>query len=100
MSTDPQRSNESYIIDAESGAETARLMYQDRLTTRVMGGIFAELPDLSTVHDILDIACGPGGWVLDVAFEYPKTNVVGIDISRTMIEYAAAQACSQGLENA
>jgi ubiquinone/menaquinone biosynthesis C-methylase UbiE len=52
------------------------------------------------MHNILDIACGPGGWVLDLAFEYPKTKVVGIDISSTMVEYARVQAWTQGLENA
>ncbi len=90
----------TYIIDPESGAEMARLMNQDRLITRGMGGIFPERDDISTMHDILDIACGPGGWVLEMAYQYPKIQIVGIDISRTMIEYARAQARSQGLENA
>ncbi len=49
---------------------------------------------------VLDVGCGPGGWVLDVAFAYPKTHVVGIDVSPIMIEYAHAQAWAQGLNNA
>jgi ubiquinone/menaquinone biosynthesis C-methylase UbiE len=56
--------------------------------------------DLSEVHDILDIACGPGSWVLDVAFEYAKKRVMGIDLSRLVIEYTRAQARVQGLDNA
>lgn len=97
--THPQDEN-TYFIDAESGAETARLLNQDRLITRHMGGIFPESLDLSNVHDILDIGCGPGGWVLDVAHTYPEINVKGIDISRTTVEYARALARVQLLDNA
>ena len=75
-------------------------MRQDRLITRGMGGLFPEREDVASMHTILDVACGPGGWVLDVAYAYPKVEVVGIDISRTMIEYARAQAQVQGLDNA
>lgn len=97
----PSNENENtYILDTSSGAEMARLMKQDRLLTEGMGGLFPERGDVSTMHDILDIACGPGGWVLDTAFAYPKTQVVGIDLNRTMVEYARAQAWSRGLENA
>jgi ubiquinone/menaquinone biosynthesis C-methylase UbiE len=101
MSTDvPPQGASSYVIDAEDAAEMARLVEQDRLLTRGMGGIFPESPHLNDMNDILDIGCGPGGWVCDVAFEYPKIQVTGIDISRTMIEYARAMASVQGLDNA
>ena len=101
MPTNQPENESSYIIDAESAAEMARLMVQDRLTTKAMGGLFSERSDnLASVHDILDIACGPGGWVLDVAHAYPEKQVVGIDISRLMMEYARAQAKVQWLENA
>jgi ubiquinone/menaquinone biosynthesis C-methylase UbiE len=100
MPTDQPQSESTYVIDAENAAEMARLMNQDRLFTKNMGGLFSEHFDLSNMHDILDIACGPGGWVLDVAHAYPKMNVVGIDISRLTIEYARAQAKVQWLNNA
>ncbi len=100
MPSDPPQNENTYILDAESGTEMARLMKQDRLITKGMGGLFPERDDISTMHDILDIACGPGAWVLDVAYRYPKIEVVGVDISRTMIEYARAQAWTQGLNNA
>lgn len=35
-----------------------------------------------------------------MAFAYPDIEVVGIDISQQMIEYARAQARVQGLDNA
>ena len=100
MPTTPPANENEYFIDAENAAEMARLMHQDRLTTKGMGGVFPERSDFSTIHDILDIACGPGGWVLDVAFEHPTINVMGIDISSIMVEYARAQAWTQGLNNA
>ncbi len=94
-----QREN-VYFIDPESATEMARLMNQGQRFTRGMGGLFSEREgDISGVSCILDIGCGPGEWVLDVAYMYPDVEVVGIDISRTMIEYATAQAHAQRLNN-
>jgi len=95
----PQPDN-TYIIDTESAAEMARLMRQDKLFTKGMGGIFPEKLDLTGVQRILDVACGPGGWVLETAFAHADIDVVGVDISQTMINYACAQAHIQHLENA
>ena len=101
MSTpvDPAQSGNIYPIDHESGAEMARLMEQDHLFTKGMRGLFAERSDLSQIHRILDVACGPGGWALEVAFAYPEKEVVAFDISETMINYARTQALAQGLQN-
>ena len=97
----PDGSHENtYAVDAESAAEMARLMRQDRLLTKGMGGIFPEKIDLSEVGRILDLACGPGGWVLETAFAYTDIDVVGVDISERMITYANAQARIQQLPNA
>ena len=98
--SDPIQGENTYFIDPESGAEMARLMDQDRLMTKGMGGLFPERFDLSTMHRLLDIGCGPGGWALEVAYAHPGIEVVGIDISLTMVEYARAQARVQGLDNA
>jgi ubiquinone/menaquinone biosynthesis C-methylase UbiE len=97
---DPPKEDNVYFNDPESGAEMARLLAQDRLITRGMGGLFSERFDLSGIHRIVDVACGPGGWALEVAYTYPEIEVVGFDISRAMIDYARAQARVQGLENA
>ncbi|HLI06466.1 MAG TPA: methyltransferase domain-containing protein [Ktedonobacteraceae bacterium] len=90
----------AYFIDAENVAEMARLAMQDRLTTKAMGGLLPEQTDLSAIHDILDIACGPGAWALDMAQAFPQMQVTGIDISRLMVEYAKAQAREKNLHNA
>lgn len=99
-SPESSESENTYVIDVESGAEMARLMDQNILITKGMGGLFPERLDISDVHHVLDIACGPGGWVLEVAFDHPEMEVVGIDISQIMIPYARAQAKVQRLDNA
>jgi len=97
---DSSQGERTYTIDAESATEMARLVNHDLLLTQSMGGLFSERADLSNIHDILDIACGPGGWVLEVARTYPEISVTGIDISQTMVEYARAYAKARGLANA
>src|SRR6266700_2334620 len=87
--TEQPQNESSYIIDAESAAEMARLVSQDRLTTKSMGGLLPEQTDLSGIHR-----------VLDMAFEHPEVQVIGIDISQTMIEYARVRLKVQKLENA
>ena len=101
MPVDQPQEENAYVMDAESATEMARLLNQERLMTRGMGGLFPErADDLIDIHDILDIGCGPGGWVLDVAYTYPDIQVTGIDISKSMIEYARAYARVQYLDNA
>ena len=97
---DSPKGQNVYFNDPESGAEMARLLAQDHIITKGMGGLFSERSDFSTIHRILDAACGPGGWAIEVAFTYPEIEVVGFDISQVMIDYANARAQVQGLDNA
>lgn len=99
MNTDSTSEN-SYVLDPENPAEMGRLINQDRFITKEMGGPFLGLPDRSELRNILDLGCGPGGWVLDVAFDCPGVEVAGIDISRIMVDYANARARTQNLPNA
>ncbi len=103
MSTpvEPPTGGNIYMNDPESGAEMGRLIDQDYLVTQCMGGPLPERAnDFAGIDRILDIGCGPGGWLLDIAFEHPEIEVVGIDISRAMTSYAQARAEVQGLSNA
>ena len=93
-------SHSLYVIDSDQATELARLIEQSKLFTRAMGGLFPEELDLSHVERVLDLACGPGDWVLDVAFDLPEAEVAGVDINRSMIDYAHARARSQGRRNA
>ena len=98
---DPPQSGNVYISDSESGAEMVRLLDQDRLITKGMGGLFPERSnDFTGIHRVLDAACGPGGWALEVAFTHQEIEVVGFDVSEAMIDYANTQARVQGLDNA
>src|SRR5579875_78129 len=89
----------TYFIDAEEAAELARLMQQDRLVTEVMGGLLPELETLPATAQVLDLACGPGGWALELAFRYPDAEVIGVDRSPSTVAYANAQARARGLSN-
>jgi ubiquinone/menaquinone biosynthesis C-methylase UbiE len=100
MSSTSSSQENPYVMDAESAAETARLLHLERLVTQEMGGSFPSQLDLSHVHTVLDLACGPGGWVLDVARSHPEMEVAGIDISETTIRYAHAQVQAQKVSNA
>jgi len=102
--TTPEQSSQyghGYIFNQESAAEKARLLLQDRLMNIAVGGLIPELKeeDLHTVHSILDIGCGPGGWALDVAKNYEHMHVVGIDNSKTMIAHAHEEERLHGLKN-
>ncbi|MHB8600117.1 MAG: class I SAM-dependent methyltransferase [Ktedonobacteraceae bacterium] len=99
-STEPTLNESTYAIDAENAAEMARLMGQDRLLTKAMAGLFPADAEPSTMNNILDIASGPGGWVLDVASANPHIAVTGVDISHLMVAYAQSQAQVRGVDNA
>jgi ubiquinone/menaquinone biosynthesis C-methylase UbiE len=98
--TELPKSTNMYIMDAENAVEIARLIEQDALFTGGMGVLFPEGFDLSKMETVLDIGCGPGSWVIDVAFTCPHMDVTGVDISKMMIDYARARAQVRRLENA
>lgn len=97
-------SNESlpnrFVIE-ESPTEIEWLRLIGPLLTEGTGGLFSEREDdLSGIHSILDIGCGPGDWALSVAAAFPEVQVTGIDVSKTVIEEAASHARVRGLKNA
>src|SRR5258707_5430453 len=83
------------VTDRNNEAEMIRLMIQDRPIPAGPGGPLAEQPDPGLFARVLDIGCGPGGWLLETAALYPHMSLVGIDISWRMIEYARGQALAQ-----
>ncbi len=95
----PASSQISYFLDAENAAEMARLTRQDRDLTVALGGVLPEIQDVSGIHAVLDIACGPGGWAFELARTQPHIRVTGFDISHLMIEYARMQGQRQGFNN-
>ncbi len=93
-----------YFIDVQSAAECARLIEQDQLV-RAHTGLFPlpvkDLFPLFGEHEyrVLDLACGPGGWALEVAHQVPSLEVIGVDNAPVMVEYATARAQSQNISN-
>ena len=78
----------TYFAEVENVAEMARLLKQARFATQGLGGPFPHGLDISAVQDVLDIACGPGEWVLAVAQASPAMRVTGVDKSEMMIQFA------------
>jgi SAM-dependent methyltransferase len=56
--------------------------------------------DITGFSRILDLACGPGEWVLEVATNYPSVDVTGIDVSQRCLSEAASHAAARRLNNA
>jgi ubiquinone/menaquinone biosynthesis C-methylase UbiE len=76
--------------------EVARLHIQDGMITRAMGGVLPEQQQPSRFQEILDIGCGTGGWLIELASAVPPPSLlVGIDVNKPMLVYAATQAEAQ-----
>lgn len=54
---------------------------------------------LDTIHTVLNVGCGLGEWLLDMAFTYPALCFDGLDHSAERLNYACAYARVQSLEN-
>jgi SAM-dependent methyltransferase len=92
-----ERPSTYFVQDRQDERELLRLTIQDRMLTASMGGVLPEQPDPTIFRRVLDVACGTGGWVIDVAQNYPSLSLFGIDISRGMIDYARQQAKAAGV---
>jgi tRNA G46 methylase TrmB len=79
------------LFSYDTATQVARLLLQDRIFSEAIGTtVFFPFQgkSLRNLRRILDIGCGPGGWVIDLARRSPRTTVIGIDSSPTMITYA------------
>lgn len=93
-----KKDNTYFIVENSNKRELARLIAQDQILTRGMGGVLPELSNISSLRGILDVGCGTGGWLCQTAQTYATVaRLVGVDISQKMVAYAQAQALSQGL---
>lgn len=80
------------VFDRNNKEEHLRLTIQDQMITTAMGGVMPEQSDPGSFHRVLDIACGTGSWSIEATKLYPAMELIGIDISKPMIEYAREQA--------
>lgn len=48
---------------------------------------------------VVDLACGPGPLLLELASLFPETRFVGVDLSETMLAHLEREVVSRGLDN-
>src|SRR5437660_169504 len=86
--TEPQREHPStYVVEDRSNEdELKRLVLQDQMVTTSMGGVLPEQPEPERFQRVLDVGCGTGGWLIEVAKAYPQISLlVGVDVSGRML---------------
>jgi ubiquinone/menaquinone biosynthesis C-methylase UbiE len=88
------------VQDRHNKQEQKRLIIQDQMITTSMGGVLPEQSDPTIFHQVLDVGCGTGGWLIEAAKVYPSIwLLVGADISSTMITFARNQAAEQRVDD-
>jgi len=88
-----------FVQDRRNKHELTRLALQDQMLTNAMGGVLPEQTDPKAFQRVLDVACGTGGWLIEMAQTYPEMSLVGIDISQRTIKYAQRQAEAHQVQN-
>ena len=84
--------NTYFVEERFSKEEYNRLMIQEQMVTKGMGGVLPEQPDSTIFGSVLDIACGPGIWLISAAQTYPNlTELIGIDINARLLANARQQ---------
>ncbi len=98
MATPEKREQPStyFVQDRSNESELSRVEVQGRMITASMGGVLPEQDDPSVFKHVLDVGCGAGDWLIEIAKTYPTASLlIGADVSRRMVEYARAQAQTQ-----
>src|SRR5579859_5913066 len=78
--------------DNTIAAEATSLQYEHRLFLREMGALIPGTIPLAEIKTVLDVACGPGSWTIDLAKAYPAMHVTGVDKKAEMVEIARRDA--------
>jgi ubiquinone/menaquinone biosynthesis C-methylase UbiE len=94
----PEYPSTYFVADRSNADELRGLQVQDELITTSMGGVLPEQSDPTVFRRVLDVGCGTGGWLIALAHSLPSSGpLVGVDASRTFVEYARAQAVAAGV---
>jgi ubiquinone/menaquinone biosynthesis C-methylase UbiE len=89
-----------FVQDKSNQDEVTRVRIQDQMITSMMGGVLPEQPDPTKFERVLDVGCGTGGWLIEVARTYPSIKrLVGVDISKRMVDYARELAKEQQVDD-
>jgi len=98
----PRREHPStyFVQDRSNQEEMTRVHIQDQMLTMRMGGVLPEQPDPTLFERVLDVGCGTGDWLIEAAKIYPTmSELIGVDISGKMLDYARSQAKAQQVSN-
>lgn len=96
----PEQPSTYVVEDRSNQDELRRLHLQDQMLTSQMGGVLPDQPDPAALTRILDVGCGTGGWLIEVAKIFPTIKVlVGVDASLPFVQYARAQAEANGVSD-
>ena len=94
------RPNTYFVQNRSHQDEITRLLVQDQMLTRGMGGVLPEQPEPASFERVLDVGCGIGGWLIETATTYPDmSKLIGIDISERMVSFARKQAQEQQVDD-
>lgn len=102
LSSEPKRGTLSAYVVADhlSAEELNRLRVQDALITASIGSVLPEQSNPNAFRRVLDVGCGPGGWLMALAKASPASDVlIGVDANRTFITAARAQAEAEQVSN-
>src|SRR5258708_15848139 len=82
ISPEPKREQPStyFVQDRSNQEELDRLQIQDHMLTASMGGVLPEQPDPTAFQRVLDVGCGTGDWLIELAKTTPTCpSLVGVD---------------------
>lgn len=89
----------AYTGNTDKDADCVRSASHQYFTT-VLGGLVANVVKMQQVSAVLDVGCSEGGWVLDLARQYPRIHVMGIDMDEHALSASALFARFHGISNA
>ncbi len=72
--------------------EAESLRFQHRLFFRELGALFPDTLPPEAISRVLDLSCGPGSWLIEVAQAYPHICCVGVDLKPELIRIAREDA--------
>ena len=78
--------------EQDEAGEVERLLLLHRRLSESMGGILPAGLDLAKVKRVLDVECGAGGWMYDLAWRHPSMYVTGTDSRPHLVKAARALA--------
>ena len=90
----------SFLEEMQPGSRYSEVVFQEMVIGEMGELLPAELIDaceLENANSVLEIGCGAGEWLRNIAREYPQLQCIGVDQDNGMVMMANAQAEQDGL---